>query len=105
MANKLQKNIVLLETETGMKAQILSRGVTGGYYSSLTQPYVSHLSAKPRERNNASRCIVRFAEALSLEENNRYVLSGNFYLVFGAKVGGAHGRRAKQVEYALVKLY
>lgn len=100
MATKLARNIANAETKYG-SVTVVRTGVTGGGWLNDGEIRVSS-----DERNNLAQYARQHFDFVPFRDGKRGsgYLPSNYRVILGAKYGGARGRRAKQVEYAIIRI-
>lgn len=97
METKLEKNIQALSDKLGHELEILHTGVTGGYW-----PNETNALATRKERSNCAEAIRKLGEFVESPTGGFYRIKGA-YVVTGARYGGGYHRRAKMVDFAIVR--
>lgn len=97
MATKLDKNIKALSDKLGRELEIMHVGLTGGYWPDATRAL-----ALKSERSNCAMAIRELGEFVNDPAGGFYRIEGA-YVVTGAGYGGGRHRKAKQVQFAIVR--
>lgn len=100
MTTKLARNIANAESKYG-SITVIHKGVTGGGW--LHDVEIRVLSY---ERNNLARYVRQHPDFTPFDDGKRGsgYLPSEYRVILGAKNGGVRGCRAKQFEYAIIKI-